>query len=134
VPVVTDELRRYLAHRRTGPKSALDREWELARKLSRRAHALKWLSLWMAGDRLPRALATRPFVDLRRDLRGGAWDASFPACSFEVVAFDGRGKVLKRSPAVDRLHLRATFRKAASRRGCARCEIHDVTQRAWDDG
>jgi len=79
-------------------------------------------------------LATRPFVDLRRDLRGGAWDASFPACSFEVVAFDGRGKVLKRSPAVDRLHLRATFRKAASRRGCARCEIHDVTQRAWDDG
>jgi len=48
VPVVTDELRRYLAHRRTGPKSALDREWELARKLSRRAHALKWLSLWMA--------------------------------------------------------------------------------------
>jgi len=131
VPVVTDELRRYLAHRRTGPKSALDLEWELARKLSRREHGLQWLSLWTAGDRLPRALATRPFVDLRdSNSRSDALDASFPQCSYEVVAFDGRGKVLHRSSAVDRLHLRATFNKAATRRGCAHCEIHDVTQRA----
>jgi hypothetical protein len=128
LPVVTDDLRSYLARPRAGAKSALDLEWELARKLSRRNNGLRWLSLWTSGDRLPRALATRPFVDLREG-GSGALDVAFPRCRFQVLAFDARGKVLHRALVEQRLQLRATVKKAASRRGCARCEIHDITDR-----
>ncbi|MEO8133381.1 MAG: hypothetical protein ABI831_05350 [Betaproteobacteria bacterium] len=125
VPVVTDELRRYLARRRTGPQSALDREWALARKLSQPRNGLRWLSLWMHGERLPRALATRAHVDLRDN--HDALDHVFPSCRFEVRAFDRGDKIVHRSAPVTRLHLRAAWRKAQARRGSVRCEVHDVT-------
>jgi hypothetical protein len=129
LPVVTGPLRAYLAGPRPQPPSALDLEWALARRLARRRTPLQWLSLWIDGERLPRALARRPSLDLRDDVFK-TLDAAFPVCRFQVSAYDGAGRLLHRSAAVERLKLRATHAREASRRGCARCEIVDVTPRA----
>jgi hypothetical protein len=127
VPVLNGELCRYLGQRRSGPKSALDLEWELARKLTRKADGLRWVTLWFDGERLPRALAARPRVDLRKSRK--ALDAVFPECMFVVRVFDAQGKKLHESARVDRRGLRAMYLKGLRRRGAARCEIHDVTRR-----
>ena len=129
LPVVTGPLRAYLAGPRPPTPSALDLEWALARRLARRRTPLQWLSLWIEGERLPRALARRPYLDLRENVFK-ALDAAFPPCRFQVSAYDAAGRLLHRSAAVERLKLRATHAREASRRGCARCEIVDVTPRA----
>ncbi|WP_372529275.1 hypothetical protein [Piscinibacter sp.] len=128
LPVVTGPLRAYLAQSRPGPPSALDHEWALARRLARRRKPLQWLSLWVDGERLPRALARRPYLDLREALFERL-DAAFPVCRFQVLAYDDAGRLLHRSAAVERVKLCATHAQEVSKRGCARCEIVDVTPR-----
>lgn len=128
IPLATLELRKYLASKRSELKSALDLEWELARKLVRHIDGLRWVTLWLHGDRLPRALATRPHVDLR-DSHDPLHEL-FPICAFEVHAFSAENRLQYRSPHVDRRGLRAAYDEATKRHGSTRCEIHDVTMRA----
>jgi len=128
LPVVNGSLRDYLDGPRPAPPSALDLEWDLARRLARRRPPLKWLSLWIDGERLPRALAHRLHVDLRKSPLE-ALDAVFPACRFQVLAYDRGGRLRHRSRPVERVQLRATFAGVSARRNCARCEIVDVTPR-----
>jgi len=128
LPVVTESLRDYLDGPRQTPPSALDHEWDLGRRLARRQPPLKWLGLWTDGERLPRALARRPHVDLRTSPLE-ALDAVFPACLFQVLAYDRGGRLRHRSRPVERLQLRATFAEVSARSNSARCEIVDVTPR-----
>jgi hypothetical protein len=128
VPLATRELVEYFSRERSGQKSALDFEWELAQKLARRASALRWVTLWFGGERLPRLLAGRPHVDLRESHE--ALYEVFPRCQFVVDTFDAKGKRTDRSAAVSRSDLRALYLKALAKPGSARCEIRDVTRRA----
>jgi hypothetical protein len=130
LPMVNQPLCDYLAGPRSTPSSALDLEWDLARRLARRRLPLKWLVLWIEGKVLPRALARRPKLDLR-ERTFGALDAVFPECRFEVWSYGSDGTLRHRSPIVERLQLRATFAKALARRDSSRCEIVDVTPRPY---
>ena len=127
LPLTTRDLCAYFSAKRTGSKSALDLEWELARKLARSAHGLSWVTLWLNSDRLPRALISRPFVDLR--VSHMPLGAVFPDCVFEVRAFDAKGRMFHRSARLDRRNVRAAYLKASTWPGCVRAEIHDVTRR-----
>ena len=130
VPVVTEELRRYLAHRRNGPKSALESGMGAgAQALAPRAGAA-------VAEPVARATACRvPWPPAHSSRSATVGTRPSTPCSPNAATRSWRstvGQALHRSPAVARLQLRAAHRKAGARRSSRAFsrEIHDVTARA----